>query len=221
MHSQGRQQGHHDPPPRHDQIRSQAARGIIGSRFMLDQEAFSVFSGPYPFSNPPSRPEPSDDPAPCQHSAEESLPDGDTDLLGLHSDRGDAQEPRKPAHRDPAHRPFSFGALPSADRLPACPRLCIPEPPDRRYRGCAIVPSVCLPDTFRLAQEDTRLFCMDHSQRLRCARPCSTQPFCPFGLVCAQNTDEPDSDRHDRHQCSRCHEFDRNRESPWGHFAKP
>ena len=120
----------------------------------------------------------------------------------------------------PAPRPPPLSAsLNKPSPLPqptpcACPRLCIPEPPDRRYRGCTIVPSVCLPDTFRLAQEDTRLFYMDHSQRLRCARPCSTQPFCPFGLVCAQNTDEPDSDGHDRHQCSRCHEFDRNRESP-------
>ncbi|CAE7491834.1 unnamed protein product [Symbiodinium natans] len=82
----------------YDQIRSQAARGIIGS-----QEAFSVFSSPYPFSKPLSRPEPADEPAPGQ--ADEGLPDGDTDLLGLHFDRGDTQEPRKPAHR----RPFSFG----------------------------------------------------------------------------------------------------------------
>ena len=202
-------------------IKSQAVQGIIGSKFMLDSESFSIFSGPYPFDNPPSLSEPADGPAPGNRAADDGRTDADTDLLGLLSDKGDAHEPRRSAFRDPAHRTSSFAPLPAADRLPPCPRLCIPEPPDRRYRGCTIVPSICLPDTFRIAQEDTRLLYMDHNRRLRCARPCSTQPFCPWGLVCAQNVDDPDADRHDRHQCSRCHEFDRHRESPWGHFARP
>ena len=166
----------------YEQIRSQAAQGSISARFMLDTEAFSVFSGEYPFTNPPSTPEPAHDSAPGKNAADDGTVDNDTDLLGLLTDKGDAHEPRRPAPREPARGPFSFAALPTADRLPACPRLCIPEPPDRRYRGCTIVPSVCLPDTFRLAQEDTRLFYMDHNRRLRCAKPCSTQPFCPWGL---------------------------------------
>ena len=185
-------------------IKSQAAQGIIGSKFMLDTESFSVFSGPYPFDNPPSLPEPADGPA-----TEQPTMAGLTQIQTC-----SAYSPKKGTHTSLAGPPF--GTLPT-DCLPAR----IPEPPDRRYRGCTIVPSICLPDTFRIAQEDTRLLYTDHNRRLRCARPCSTQPFCPWGLVCAQNVDDPDADRHDRHQCSRCHEFDRRRESPWGHFARP
>ena len=140
----------------YEQIRSQAAQGSISARFMLDTEAFSVFSGEYPFTNPPSTPEPADDSAPGKNAADDGTVDNDTDLLGLLTDKGDAHEPRRPAPREPARGPFSFAALPTADKLPACPRLCIPEPPDRRYRGCTIVPSICLPDTFRLAQKTPR-----------------------------------------------------------------
>ena len=180
---------------------------------MLDQESFAVFSGPYPFDNPPSLPESADDPALGKHATEDGQTDADTDTLGLLSNV-DAQEPRRPAPRDSAHRTSSYAPLPAADRMPPCPRLCIPELHDRRYRGCTIVPSICLPDTFRIAQEDTRLLYTDHNRRLRGARPCSTQPFGPWGLVCAQTVDDPEADRHDCHQCSRCREFDRRGESP-------
>ena len=121
-----------------DQIRSQAARNIIGAKYMLDQESFSVFSGPYPFSNPPSHPEPADDPAPGQHAADEGPTDGDTDLLGLNSDKGEAQEPRKPAYREPARRPFfSLGLCPPQT---GCPPAHAYASPSRPTGAIAVAP---------------------------------------------------------------------------------
>ncbi|CAE7203992.1 unnamed protein product [Symbiodinium natans] len=111
-------------------IKSQAAQGIIGSKFMLDQESFSVFSGPYPFDNPPSLPEPSDGPAPSNRAADDGRTDADTDLLGLRSDKGDAQEPRRPAL--PLHH-----CRQQTDCLPAHASAS----PSRPTGGIAVAPS--------------------------------------------------------------------------------
>ena len=79
------------------------------------------------------------------------------------------------------------------------------------------MPSVCLPDTFNLAPHLLKVFYVDHRDRLRCMRPCSTRPHCPFGLVCAQIMSDTDSEHLD-HLCSRCVEFRRAHEDPWGWF---
>ena len=97
-------------------IESQAAQGIIGSEFMLDQESFAVFSGPYPFDNPPSLLESADDPALGKHATEDGQTDADMDILGPLSNV-DAQEPRRPAPSDSAHRTSSY----APGYLPDCP----------------------------------------------------------------------------------------------------
>ena len=222
----------------YDVLMAHSVRGLASARFMMDNESFTVVSGPYPFDDPPTVPPPAREPTPAQTPAEEPTPaqqaptptasettagpkeEADTDLLGLNSEEGDANRPRGSSFPDPSRTDRSYKPKAQGDRLQPTPRLLIGQPPDRRYRGCTILPSMCLPDTFRLAQHDAQVCYVDHNSRLRCARPCNTPPFCPYGLVCAQQMNSPD-EAHERHQCSRCHEFDKHRESVWGHFLSP
>ena len=138
-----------------------------------------------------------------------------TDLLGLGQDSSDR------GLRNPFPNPLRTGGdfrpkATSARSMP-CPHLLITPNADRRYRGTLIMPSVCLADTFNLAPHLLKVFYVDHRERLRCMRPCSTRPHCPFGLVCAQIMSDTDSEHLD-HLCSRCVEFRRAHEDPWGWF---
>ena len=128
-------------------IKSQAAQGIIGSEFMLGQESFAVFSGPYPFDNPPSLPESADDPAPGKHATEDGQADADTDILCLLSNKVDAQEPRRPAPRDSAHRTSSYAPLPQNASLPTPmhPRAARQEV-SRLHCRAQHLPPIYLPD---------------------------------------------------------------------------
>ncbi|CAE7249336.1 unnamed protein product, partial [Symbiodinium natans] len=195
----------------YDVLMAHAYRGLPSTRFMMDNESFTVVPGPYPFGTPPTVPPPTREPAPAQSTPDEPAPA---------QQDGDANRPGGSIFPDPGRTDRSCKPRAQADRLQPTPRLLIGQPPDRRYRGCTILPSMCLPDTFRLAQHEAQVCYMDHNNRLRCARPCNTPPFCPYGLVCAQQMPSPD-EVHERHQCSRCHEFDKHRESVWGHFLSP
>ena len=208
----------------HDVLMAYAYRGLASARFMMDNESFTVVS--YPFDNPPTVPPPTREPAPAQSTSNEPVPaqqapapttsettagpkdEADTDLLGLNSEDGDANRPRGSSFPDPAlssPKPRQIASSPLLDcslasRLtdgtevvPFCPARACPTPSGLpRSAMC----------------------------RLRCARPCNTPPYCPYGLVCAQQMNSPD-EAHERHQCSRCHEFDKHRESVWEHFLSP
>ena len=70
-------------------------------------------------------------------------------------------------------------------------------------RGCIVLPSLILPETFRLHPEYSRAY-MDQNGILRCLPPCSSQPFRPFHSACGSG---PDQDQHSGHQCCPCKEF--------------
>ena len=95
--------------------------------------------------------------------------------------------------------------------------LFLTEPPvfasrsaHRALRGCVIMPSLLLPDSYHIHPECLRAYYTDNNGRLRCMLPCSTTPFCPFQSACGRGiragTAEA-TDDHGGHQCSRCKEF--------------
>ena len=58
----------------YDVLMAHAYRGLPSTRFMMDNESFTVVPGPYPFGTPPTVPPPTREPAPAQSTPDEPAP---------------------------------------------------------------------------------------------------------------------------------------------------
>ena len=101
------------------------------------------------------------------------------------------------------------------------PPMFASRPQAHALRGCIMVPSLILPDTYGTHPDFARAYYMDNNGLLRCMLPCSTAPFCPFQSACGRKINSgtaETTDDHSGHQCSRCKEFSDEGRSPFEWF---